>query len=138
MIPSVRLVLSLLIAPAVPAVVLIVASLGSYQSVLPLARALLWYGYIAAFLVAAPMLIVYRRQFSRKPVAVIPFAGAIGALAAGTPFVAAVYNGGATAADWPSFLALVPLLGIGAMFGLLSGLVFWLISKSAARHISGE
>ena len=138
MIPSARPILALFVAPAVPAVVLVVASLGSYESVLPLARALLWYGYIAAFLVAAPMLIVLRRQFSRKPVAVIPFAGAIGALAAGTPFVAAVYNGGTTAADWPSFLALVPLLGIGGMFGLLSGLVFWLISRSTARPISGE
>jgi hypothetical protein len=137
MIPSARLILALFVAPAVPGVVLVVASLGSYESVLPLARALLWYGYIAAFLVAAPMLIVFRRQFSRKPVAVIPFAGAIGALAAGTPFVAAIY-GGTTAADWPSFLALVPLLGIGAMFGLLSGLVFWLIARSTARPISGE
>jgi hypothetical protein len=121
-----------------PALVLVAASLpGSYESVLPLARTLLWYGYISAFLAAAPVLIVFRRQFSRKPVAVIPFAGALGALAAATPFVAALYNEGVSAAEWPSFLALVPLLGIGAMFGALSGLVFWLIAKPAVQ-MSGD
>jgi hypothetical protein len=112
---------------------LIVASVpGSYESVLPLARLVLWYGYISAIL-ATPILAAFRRQFSRKPVAVIPFAGAVGALAAASPFVAAVYNEGVSASDWPSFLGLVPLLAIGAMFGALSGLVFWLIARPTTR-----
>jgi hypothetical protein len=113
----------------------IVASVpGSYESVLPLARILLWYGYVLAFLVAAPVLVVFRKQFSRNPILVLPFASALGVLAAATPFVAAAYDEGVSARDWPSFLGLVPLLGIGAMFGVLSGLVFWLIARQAIAN----
>jgi hypothetical protein len=49
-------------------------------------------GYISA-LVAAPILVIFQETVSRKPVAVIPLAGAIGALAAASPCRGCVQRG---------------------------------------------
>ena len=129
---SVRPIAGLLLAPAVPAVVLAAYSLPSnFQMVLPLAKAVLLYGYASAFLVALPILVVFSGYFSRKPLAVIPLAGVTGALAGASPFVLVALNEGINLSDWPLLIALLPLLAMGTFFGMLSGLVYWLMVRSS-------
>ena len=129
---SVRPIAGLVLAPAVPAVVLAAYSLPSnLQMVLPLAKTVLLYGYASALLVALPILVVFSRYFSRKPLAVIPFAGVIGALAGASPFALVALNEGIKLSDWPLLIALLPVLGMGAFFGMLSGLVYWLMVRSS-------
>lgn len=96
-----------------------------------MAKTLLVYGYLATLLVAAPALLVFRRQFSRKPAMVVPFAGIIGALVAAMPFFAAMGSGELKLTDWASFLALVPVSAIGAMLGVLAGVFFFFIGGSS-------
>lgn len=122
-----RFLIALILSPAVPAIVIVTAALPSPGFVLPLAKTLLVYGYLATLLVAAPTLLVFRRQFSRSPVMVIPLAGIIGALIAAMPFLAAISSRALKWTDWTSFLALVPVSVIGAMFGVLAGVTFFLI-----------
>lgn len=130
---TVRLLVGLCLAPAVPALMLVVAALPSPGVVLPIAKTLLLYGYLATFLAAAPILLIFRRRFAQKPALVIPLAGCIGMLIAALPFLAALVSGELKASDWPSFLALVPAFALGAMLGTLSGVAFFLISRPSLR-----
>lgn len=128
--PVQRSVLALCISPAVPAVVLVLAAFPfDFGTAVPLAKALLVYGYVAAFAVALPLMLVFKMHFSRKPASVIWLSAALGALVAVFPFLLALFSGQVSAADWPSFFAMFPLLAMGAAFGAASGVTYLFVAR---------
>lgn len=133
-----RLLIAFAVAPAVPAIVLLTAALPSPNVVLPIAKTLLAYGYLATLLVALPLFLIWRRRLASKPALVVPLAGAIGALVAMTPFFLVATVGDAQSIDWTSLLAIVPVSALGATFGALSGLAFLLIGGSSLSRVSVE
>jgi hypothetical protein len=135
MISLVRLLVAFLTAPLVPAFVLLAASLPNANVVLPIAEVLVVYGYLASVFFALPALLVWRGRIASKPVLVVPISGVAGALVAALQFVAASGGGGTWSFDLSSSLALFPVVAVGAAFGVLSGLSFFLIAGSSLSKV---
>jgi hypothetical protein len=131
----IRLLIAFAIAPLTPALVLVAGSLPNANVVLPIAEALVVYGYLASVFFALPALLIWRKRIASKPVLVLPLAGVTGALVAAVQFVAASGGGDSWSFDLSSSLALVPVVAVGATFGVLSGLSFFFIAGPSLSRV---
>jgi hypothetical protein len=135
---NVRFFAALIVAPATPAFLFYFAALPSSMVVFPMAKALLIYGYLAAFLVAAPVFFIFKKRFSEAPALIILLGAVVGALTAMQPFFMALLGEGLSASDWHSFLGMGPVLIIGGALGVISGVVFFLLAGSSLSERGTE